>query len=355
MHHQGHYWTPNEMKKWPVIGAAATIAALAAFGLAASAGTRPKVPGPDPSVFVPVTRPSSPYTWPPYPNFPHEACWGTRRPRFGFTRSAPSFRQPATAHPRAPAEIARRLLARFGDDRFIRAITLQPLRTRELRLRNGAVAPIRAPANALRARIEAPAARRSDWLTRIYAPLAPRSDAMLAQWEVDLVGGALRDDLCDAGDRPLIGWGTGGFDGSFAARGAAFGQRFPNPSPSEFRASVELVGRRYGFRVVSLRLLRPRQFAPLLVARTSRDRKAFVRDVLTIMRLLNPGGAAGSQTFEGLFFEVLDADGPFVRAYTLARGQTGGDFWSAAVDFDPCGPHSMPPAVNEACKRRRRG
>lgn len=335
-----------------LVGFAAAIAALAAFGLANSAGAGPRVPGPDLSVSIPVTRPSSPSTWPPYPKFPHAACWGTRRPRFGFTRSAPSFSQPGDKHPTAPVEIVRRLLSGFGDRRFIRGIELEPLRSRELRWPWGAVAPIRAPENALWAAIDAPEAKRTSGLTRIYAPLAPESSAMLAQWEVDLVGGALRDGLCDAGGRPLIGWGTGSSDGSFSARGAALGQRFPNPSAREFRARVELVGRRYGFRVISLRLLRPRQFAPLLVVRTSRERKAFNRDVLEIMALLNPGVADGSKTFEGFFFEALDARGPFVRTYGLARGQIRGDWWST-VDVDPCGPHSMPPAVNEACNRRR--
>jgi hypothetical protein len=285
------------MTRMAFIAAAAAIASFAAFGLAGSGGIGPNVPGPDLSIRVPVTRPSSPYTWPQYPKFPHSACWGTRRPRFAFARSAPSFRPRAPEHPPAPAELE------------------------------------------------------TDRLTRIYAPLPSRSNAMLAHWEVQLIGGALRDDLCDAGDQPLIGWGTGSSDGSFAARGAPFGQRFPNPSPREFRTRVDLIGRRYGFRVVSLRLLRPRQIAPLLVVRTSRDRRDFVRDVWAIMALLNPGGAAGSETFEGLFFEALDARGPFVRTYRLARGQTGGDWWSA-VDIDPCGLHSMPPSVAEACSRR---
>jgi hypothetical protein len=336
--------------RWvPVIVLATAIAALAALGLAHSGGAEPQLPGADPSVVVPDIRPSSPYTWPPYPRFSHASCWGTRRPRFGFTRSAPSFR--TAAIPRSAAEIVQQLLGRFGDRRFIHGITLEPLRSRELRWPWGAVAPLRAPADGLWARIDAPEAKKTTGLTRIYAPLSPRSNTMLAQWEVDLVGGALRDDLCDARGRPLIGWGTGSSDGSFGARGAAFGQRFPNPSTQEFRVLLDAVGRRYGFRVVSLRLLRPRQVAPLVVVRTSRGRKDFLRDAFDIMEWLNPTGAAGSVTFEGIYFEALDEQGPFLRTYTLRRGQTRSDMWSAAAS-DPCDAGSMPPSIAEACARR---
>jgi hypothetical protein len=92
-----------------------------------------------------------------------------------------------------------------------------------------------------------------------------------------------------------------------------------------------LVGRGYGFRVLSLRLLRPRQLAPLLVVETSRDRTAFVNDVPAIMSLLDPTSSAGQQTaltFEGFFLETLDAKGPFVRVEDVYRGEVEGGQWS---------------------------
>ena len=75
----------------------------------------------------------------------------------------------------------------------------------------------------------------------------------------------MRDDLCDAKGAPLVMWsasGSGG--GGFAESYQALDQRFPNPSPATFRKRVRLLGRRFGFTVASLRLLRPRQIAPLL-------------------------------------------------------------------------------------------
>src|SRR5262249_27670329 len=121
-----------------------------------------------------------------------------------------------------------------------------------------------------------------------WAYVAAPDQSMVAQWEASLVVGALRDDLCAARREPLVGWtiGRGGIGLSDDAQ--ALEQRFPNPSPAAFRRRVALIGRRYGFSVETLRLLRPRQLAPLLVVRTSRPRKAFVKDVASIMKLLDP-------------------------------------------------------------------
>src|SRR5205823_6168652 len=115
----------------------------------------------------------------------------------------------------------------------------------------------------------------------------------------------------------------------------ALEQRFPNPAPGVFRKRVSLVGRRYGFRVVSLRLLHPRQVAPLLVVETRRERKSFVSDVPAIMALLDPTAGAGHQTaitFEGFLFEARDARGPFVRVENVYRGEVEGGQWS----WNPC-------------------
>ena len=100
---------------------------------------------------------------------------------------------------------------------------------------------------------------------------------------IGIVAGGLRDDFCAAGGGPLVGWMTLGIEGGLSNRGNALGQRFPNPSPSAFRARVDLIGRKFGFHVVSLRLLRPEQIAPLLVVQTDRPRKNFVNDVPAIV------------------------------------------------------------------------
>jgi len=154
---------------------------------------------------------------------------------------------------------------------------------------------------------------------------------MLAEWEVALVMGALRDDFCDAGGRPLVGSSISGVVRGVSDAGEALNQRFPNPSPQAFRTRVAAVGKRYGFHAVSIRLLRPRQLAPIVVVRTDRDRKAFVQDVPTIMRLLDPRSSSknrGAVTFEGFFFQAQDVKGPFVRVDNVYRGEVMGGQWS---------------------------
>jgi hypothetical protein len=163
---------------------------------------------------------------------------------------------------------------------------------------------------------------------------------MRAQWEVELIGGALRDEFCRAGGRPLAGWSVSGEIRGVSDEVYAFGQQFPNPSPGEFRARVAKVGERYGFTVVSVRMLRPLQFAPLVVVATDRDRRAFVRDVPAIMALLNPS-LDRAVTFEGFFFEARDDAGVFVSVNSARRGVVRGSQWS----WDPCRspfPHSLP-------------
>jgi len=157
---------------------------------------------------------------------------------------------------------------------------------------------------------------------------------VLAEWEARLVGGALRDDFCSAGGRPLVGWSVsktvingGVSDGTFALN-----QHFPNLSPTQFRSRLALVGKRFGFEVGSVRLLRPRQLAPIVVVRTRRDRRDFITDVPAIIDLLNPksiSGHEGALTFEGFFFEARDPKGAFVRVDSTWRGEVGGGQWSA--------------------------
>ena len=150
-----------------------------------------------------------------------------------------------------------------------------------------------------------------------------------AHWETLLAWGALRDDFCDAGGRPLVGSSVSPDVSGLSDH--PFGQRFPNPSPARFRARVAAVGERFGFRVVALDLLRPRGLAPLLVVSTERERKAFVRDVPEIMSLLDPQARderGVAVTFEGFFFEARDAKGPFVHVASAHRGTSMGSQWS---------------------------
>ena len=241
-------------------------------------------------------------------------------------RSAPSFASAQGANPRLPGEIVRRLLARFGDRAHVQRIEIgaPPPHSRL----KGFFPGRRPPSDGLWAYIDAPYAAATP-AAHVGEPEA--AARARAAWETELIGGALRDDFCSAGGRSFVGWSIGDqvrgvSDGTFA-----LGQRFPNPTPKAFRRRVSAVGERYGFRIASLRLLRPRELAPLLVVETSRGREAFVHDVPAIMSLLDPisnGGGHSAVTFEGFFFEARDAKGAFLRVENVYRGEIMGGQWS---------------------------
>lgn len=109
-----------------------------------------------------------------------------------------------------------------------------------------------------------------------------------------------------------------------------FGQRFQNPTPQLFRERVALTGRRFGFRVTSLQLLKPLQLAPLLVVEVDSDRRTFAATVPRIEHLLDPAGA-----FEGFFFEARDHNGPFLVTSQTLRGQQRGSQWAWNPDALP--------------------
>lgn len=304
--------------------------ACAIGGAGCGSAWRPAIPSGHSGVGVPADRPPSPATWPAYPRFSRHSCW-TRPFLEGETpsveRVAPSYAPAPRAHPLPPATVAKRLLARLGDRRYVRAIRFAPAPAAVGRRVHVLYAGGHPPADALTA-------------TVVSSPSGPRSHATPAQilaasiasWESGIVVGALRDDMCAAGGAPLVSWTSAG-GGGFSESGSALEQRFPNPAPAAFRQRVELVGRRYGFRIASLRLLRPRQLAPLLVVETDRNRKAFSHDIPAIMRLLDPTTTSGSetaQTFEAFFFAAEDAHGPFVNTEYISRGEaeSGESVWN---------------------------
>lgn len=289
---------------------------------------------PDLGVRIPSSKPPSPAVWPSYPHFSQRSCW--ERPFQKailpiVLRVAPSYTPRSRRHVVAPETVARRLLTRLGDQRYIRSIRFRPAPRAVGQRVHFLYAGGHPPRNALAAEIAVDPAESEQ--AAHSSPQQSLNNA-LASWEVNLIGGALRDDLCSAGGPPLVFWAGAG-SGGLSTRVFALEQRFPNPSPSAFRRRVALVGKRYGFRIVSLRLLRPRQLAPLLVVGTSRPRKAFVHDIPAILRLLDPTSTVGHKTalsFEGFFFAAEDAHGPFVSVQSASRGVSENSEWSS----DPC-------------------
>ncbi len=246
--------------------------------------------------------------------------------------AAPSYAPSPRSRPLPPSEVVKRLLARFGDRRYISSIRIGAVPVKVRRGYKSEFAGVRPPGDALWATILGPER------FRVRSESKPPIDGMIAQWESGIVAGGLRDDFCAAGGGPLVGWMTLGIEGGLSNRGNALGQRFPNPSPSAFRARVDLIGRKFGFHVVSLRLLRPEQIAPLLVVQTDRPRKNFVNDVPAIVSLLNPETTEGNKsaaTFEALFFEARDSKGPFVAVDNISRGETEGGEWSWSRNVYP--------------------
>jgi hypothetical protein len=283
-------------------------------------------------VVISADLPPAPSTWGAYPKFSQHSCWSRPGIARSVMRSAPSLPPSRTANATPPIELARRLLARFGDRSLIHGIKIgapPPERSRHFLPRRDP------PGDALWAYISAPLALQS--ASAHVSPEEARARD-LAAWELDLIRGALRDDFCSAGGRPLVGWSVSGQVAGMPMDGYALNQRFPNPSPREFRDRVALVGKRYGFRTTSIRFLRPRELAPIVVVETDRDRKEFVGDVAAIVELLDPRLSSGNQsalTFEGFFFEARDTDGPFVRVENAYRGEIMGGQWSSDPDSYP--------------------
>jgi hypothetical protein len=248
-------------------------------------------------------------------------------------RAAPSSAPTRSKKATGPNRLAREVLARFGDRSLIRGVRIaaRPQETPPFRPRK------EPPKSALWAYIDAP---------RSAGASAPPQDAdageggkwTLTGWEVDLLWGALRDEFCLAGGRPLVGYSVSGQIGGMSTDEYAFSQRFPNLARSAFRRRADLVARRYGFQPVSIRFLHPRELAPIVVVRTKRDRKKFIADVREILALLDPAAHGRKQTattFEGFYFEARDEQGPFVRAYDVYRGTIMGGQWSAEPDAYP--------------------
>jgi hypothetical protein len=247
---------------------------------------------------------------------------------------APSFPVHKT-RPVSPREIVRRLLARFGDRSLIRGVEIgKPPRHRLIRHIFPGKRP---PHDAVWAYIDAPLAA----FDSNAHPSPERVRAYeLAHWEAELVGGALRDDFCRAGGHTLAGWtlSRAAINGGVSDQTFALNQRFPNLSPSRFRARAALAGKRYGFRVKSIRFLRPLQLAPIVVVQTSRGRKAFIKDFAAIVDVLDLKSVYRHRygvTFEGILVEARDEKGPFVRVEQAYRGAIMGGQWSAERDAYP--------------------
>jgi hypothetical protein len=117
-------------------------------------------------------------------------------------------------------------------------------------------------------------------------------------------------------------------------------RRFPNLAPFLFRQRLRAAARRYRFRVVSVRLLRPRQLAPEVVVQTTRYVE-LARAVPAIDAALNPRLPARDDRagweYEGFYLEARDERGvPFLSVVDFMRGRgPGGGQWARSDPLYP--------------------
>ncbi|HLX33476.1 MAG TPA: hypothetical protein VKR79_12055 [Gaiellaceae bacterium] len=111
------------------------------------------------------------------------------------------------------------------------------------------------------------------------------------------------------------------------------GQRFSNLPGSELRQRLAAAAARYHFTVKRVRLLHPRQVAPLVILQT-RDYVAVGRAVPAIETSLDPQNGRGwkDMAFEAFFLEVQDERGvPFITTNYAVRGHGSyGGMWARA-------------------------
>ena len=157
----------------------------------------------------------------------------------------------------------------------------------------------------------------------------PHVRGIRLQWEQTIVAGAFRDRLRAAHAPPL--WSWRGADGSHDALTGEYPylRRFRSPPEDVFRARLADAARRWHFRVLDARYLRPLQGAPLVVVQTRSPLRLAraagkLRDYLDGLR------------YEGFYFEAEDAGNVPAFAFASAlRGTNQGSQWARSEALYP--------------------
>ena len=109
-------------------------------------------------------------------------------------------------------------------------------------------------------------------------------------------------------------------------------KRFESPPLSVLLPRVRHEAAKHHFRVISLRLLHPRQLAPMLIV-SSTHYVGLARATWSILRDLN--GRYGAW-YEGFYFEARDELGvPFFTTETLKRDRNEGGQWARSEALFP--------------------
>jgi hypothetical protein len=110
------------------------------------------------------------------------------------------------------------------------------------------------------------------------------------------------------------------------------GEEFESPPLSELLPRVQHEAGKHHFRIVSLRLLHPKQLAPMLIVSTTHY-VGLARATASILHDLN--GRYGDR-YEGFYFEARDELGvPFFTTETLRRDRTEGGQWARSEALFP--------------------
>jgi hypothetical protein len=117
-------------------------------------------------------------------------------------------------------------------------------------------------------------------------------------------------------------------------------RHFSNPPRAFFASRLRLAARRYHFVIVEVKILHPRQDAPLVVIE-AKDKHALAASTAAILRLIDPKTKTNDDrigwAYEGFLFEARDTDGvPFLATFNWWRGpHAGGGQWAADPSLFP--------------------
>jgi len=166
-------------------------------------------------------------------------------------------------------------------------------------------------------------------LTYLRFVSPPHAKQIRLQWEQTIVAGAFRDRL-HAAHAPEL-WTWWGVDGIHDAQRAEnpYGRHFASPPERAFRARLAVAAKRWHFRVLDARYLRPLLGAPLIVVQTSRPQRLAraADDVRNYLHALE---------YEGFYFEAEDARNAPAFAFASAlRGTNMGSQWARSEPLYP--------------------
>jgi hypothetical protein len=113
---------------------------------------------------------------------------------------------------------------------------------------------------------------------------------------------------------------------------------YPTPTRSLLLQRLHQTSVRYGFRVVSLRILDAPQGSPQVIVQTAKP-STFARSVPAIMRALDPHHPAAEDwlgwSYEGFFLGAQDSQrDPFLAVFNTMRAHSGGQ-WARTEQLFP--------------------